>query len=85
MTTKTSPVHRALDNIIRITPITSGSVMDALSGAERTDRPDMGGEPVATQCCVPSRCILVVLVGPGRPPLPGFGVTWPGGLACRAR
>lgn len=41
------------------TPIPSGSVMDAVSGAERTDRPGMGGEPVAAQCCVPSRCILV--------------------------
>jgi CubicO group peptidase (beta-lactamase class C family) len=39
--------------------ITSGSVMDAVSGAERTDRPGMGGEPIATHCCVPSRCILV--------------------------
>ncbi len=25
----------------------------------RSDRPGMGGEPIATQCCVPSRCILV--------------------------
>jgi len=65
-------------------PITSGSVMDAVSGAERTDRPGMGGEPIATQCCVPSRCILVA--SSTRPAaVAGLRVTWPGGLACRAR
>jgi hypothetical protein len=39
-------------------------------------------------CCAMLRAQPVhlgCLVDPGRPPLPGFGVTWPGGLACRAR
>ena len=63
--------------------ITSGSVIDAVSGAERTDRPGMSEEPIATQCCVPSRRILVASSTPAA--VAGLRVTWPGGLACRAR
>jgi hypothetical protein len=33
--------------------------MDAVSGAERTDRPGMGGEPIAAHCWVPGRRFVV--------------------------
>ena len=44
MTGNTGLPARQLDKITRITPITRGSVMDAVSSVERTDHPRYGKE-----------------------------------------
>ena len=53
--------------------------MDAVSGAERTDRLGMGGEPNCYAMLRAQPVHLGCLVDPGRPPLPGFGSLGPAG------